>query len=68
MEKQEALKELERNINYRSTHAVLLCDEKGSYYTELHPGHAGNCCCCDHEDFVWREENPYTDPDELNEI
>ncbi len=67
MEKHEAIEELRRNINCNFSHAVLLKGDAG-YRTELHPGHAGNCCCDQHEDFVWRETSPYTDPDELGEI
>jgi hypothetical protein len=67
MTKQEAIEELELNINTNFTHAVLLCNN-GEYRTELHTCHAGNCCCDQHEDFVWREESPWTDPDELEGI
>ena len=67
MTKQEAKKELEANINMHFTHAVLLHNSEG-YYTELHGGHAGNCCCCGHEDFVWRETSVYTYPAELAEL
>lgn len=67
MTKKDALKELKKNINLNFAHAVLL-QNNGSYRTELHGGHAGNCCCCDHPDFVWREESVYTNPAELNEI
>jgi len=48
-------------------HAVLLKDEDG-YYCELHGGHAGNCCCNQHEDYIWREDTPYTYPDVIDEI
>jgi len=67
MEKNQAIEELKNNINVNFCHAVLLRDAD-EYYTELHSGHAGNCCCDDHENFVWREESGYTDPDELNYI
>lgn len=68
MTKSAAKKELARNINCNFSHAVLLRDNAGSYRTELHAGHAGNCCCNQHEDFVWRETAVYTDPAELEEI
>lgn len=63
----QAKKELMKIINMKFAHAVLLQNEDG-YYTELHSGHAGNCCCNQHSDFVWRETSPYTDPDEVEEI
>jgi hypothetical protein len=63
-----AQKELLININLNFSHAVLLRDKKGSWKTELHGGHAGNCCCDQHDDFVWREESPYTDPTEVRQI
>ena len=68
MKKYEALKELEQNINLNFAHAVLLKNKKNEYRTELHSGHAGNCCCAGHQDFVWREELPYTDPEEIQAI
>ncbi len=68
MTKQAALKKLARNINCNFSHAVLLRDSTGSWRTELHPGHAGNCCCNQHLDFVWRETAPYTDPSDLEGI
>jgi hypothetical protein len=68
MEKGEAIAELRNNINLNFSHAVLLRNDKDGYYTELHGGHAGNCCCNQHDDFVWREESPYTDESELDEI
>jgi hypothetical protein len=68
MKRSEAIKELKHNINCNFSHAVLLCDSKGSWRTELHPGHAGNCCCDEHKDFVWRETSPYTDPSEIDDI
>lgn len=64
----EAKKELLANINCNFSHAVLLRDKKGSWRTELHGGHAGNCCCDDHSDFVWRETSPYTDPADVREF
>ena len=60
----QAKKELLKNINMNFAHAVLLKNEDG-YYTETHGGHAGNCCCNQHDDFVWREDSPYTDPEEV---
>lgn len=68
MRRSEALKELRANINRNFSHAVLLCDSKGSWRTELHSGHAGNCCCDEHKDFVWRETAPYTYPSEIDDI
>lgn len=68
MTKKQAIKELRCNINLNFCHAVLLHNKQDGYYTELHPGHAGNCCCNQHRDFVWREGGPYTDPTVLNEI
>jgi len=68
MEKKEAIEELRQNINCNFTHAVLLKNSTRGYFTELHTGHAGNCCCNQHEDFVWREEAPYTNPEELETI
>lgn len=59
----EAIEELQDNINLRGAHAVLLRDATHGYRTELHAGHAGNCCCDRHPGFVWREEAPYTRPD-----
>lgn len=67
MNKNEAIENLKANINLNFSHAVLLKNKDG-YYTELHPGHAGNCCCNQHDDFVWREESAYTDESELEEI
>ena len=67
MTKKDAIEKLGLNINLNFSHAVLLKDGD-NYYTELHGGHAGNCCCCDHPNFVWREECPYTDPQELLEL
>ena len=66
MSKREAIKELRRNIN-TGGHAVLLREGR-SWRTELHTGHAGNCCCNDHDDYVWRETSYYTDPAELRTI
>lgn len=66
MTKREAISELRRNIN-TGGHAVLLRDGR-SWYTELHGGAAGNCCCDEHEDYVWRETSYYTDPVELRTI
>jgi hypothetical protein len=68
MEKAEAIEELKLNINGKHGHAVLLQGDDGCWYTELHAGHAGNCCCNQRRDFVWREESPYTDPEELDGI
>ena len=63
----EAKEELKDNINLNFSHAVLLKDKDG-YYTELHGGHAGNCCCCSHEDFVWRASGPYTHDSEIDTL
>lgn len=63
MDKNSAVRELMANINCNFSHSVLLYDGR-SWYTELHSGHAGNCCCNDHDDFVWRETMPYTDMDD----
>jgi hypothetical protein len=68
MTKQDAIEELRANINLNFAHAVLLCNDNDGYYTDLHGGHSGNCCCNDHDDFVWREDSPYTDEDDLDEI
>jgi len=68
MDAKSAQRELLANINLNFSHAVLLRDKRGSWRTELHGGHAGNCCCDQHEDFVWREESPYTEPSEVREI
>ncbi len=69
----QAKKELLKNINMNFAHAVLLktiinLKNEDGYYTEVHGGHAGNCCCNQHSDFVWREDSPYTDPQEVEEI
>lgn len=64
MDKSSAIRELKKNINCNFSHAVLLYDGR-SWRTELHGGHAGNCCCNDHDDFVWRETAPYTEPDDV---
>lgn len=66
MTKRQAVSELRRNLN-TGGHAVLLRTGR-SWRTELHAGHAGNCCCNGHEDFEWREERIYTDLDELRTI
>jgi len=68
MTKQEAIKKLKKNINLNFSHAVLLKNDDEDYRVELHGGHAGNCCCCDHHDFVWRQESPYTNPIEIDEL
>lgn len=67
MRLREAKAELKRNINLNYTHAVLRVVGR-SYYTELHGGHAGNCCCNEADGFVWREESPYTDEQEIRDI
>jgi hypothetical protein len=67
MIKSTAIKNLKKNINCNFAHAVLL-QKNGDYRVELHPGHAGNCCCNEHDDFVWRETAAYTYPSELLEI
>ena len=67
MRLREAKQELLANINAGYSHAVLLRDGRG-YKTELHPGHAGNCCCNEDEGYVWSEQGPYTDPAEIREI
>ena len=67
MSKQEAIRELGRNINTGGGHAVLLRAGR-SWYTELHAGAAGNCCCNEHEHYVWREASYYTNPAELRTI
>lgn len=64
MTKKNAIRELKANINLNFSHAVLLYNGR-SWRTELHAGHAGNCCCNDHDDFVWRETTPYTDIDDM---
>ena len=63
----QAKKELLENINMNFVHAVLLKNEDG-YYTEVHSGHGGNCCCDQHSDFVWREDSAHTDLEEVEEI
>lgn len=63
----QAKKKLLKNINLNFSHAVLLKNEE-DYYIELHGGHAGNCCCNQHDDFVWRETSPYTDRQEVEGI
>lgn len=68
MNARDAKRELKANINLNFSHAVLLRDKSGSWRTELHGGHAGNCCCNEHKDFIWREESPYTDPVEVDEL
>ena len=63
----QAKKELHANINLGQSHAVLLHNQSG-YYTALHTGFAGHCCCDDHNDYIWREASPYTDTSELDDI
>lgn len=64
MELKSAIEELKQNININLSHAVLLRDASG-YYTELHTGFADNCCCCSHNDFIWREEGGFTHDNEI---
>lgn len=68
MNKKEAIKYLKKNINLNFAHAVLLDNGNGQYRIEVHSGHAGNCCCNSHLDFIWRETRPYTSVYELAEI
>jgi len=63
----QAQSELRANVNTGSSHAVLLRSGR-SWRTELHAGYAGNCCCDDNEDYIWREAGPYTYPREIAAI
>jgi hypothetical protein len=62
-----AIEDLRSNINVPHAHAVLLRDVRG-YRVELHAGFCGECCCCDHPDYVWREGPGYTTPAEIREL
>lgn len=68
MNARDAKKELIKSVNNRYAHVTLLRDKRGSWRYELHAGLAGNCCCNQHKDFVWRETSPYTDASEVRAI
>ena len=64
----EAKCELKANANLNFSHVVLLGNNDDGFYTEMHGGHAGNCCCNTHTDFVWRSEAAYTNESEIDAI
>jgi hypothetical protein len=67
MKFKNAMQELKDNININFAHAALLYEKKCGFYTELHAGHAGNCCCDSDNRFVWCENSSYTNFNDMKD-